>query len=117
MHDNFLTLNPDKLELVAMSSAQKPPECISSVSSSATATSVGFVWSHNLLPKAFIENNINKARRAFIGLESLGIYHGKQNPLTSSEVVQVCVMPVCLYSSENWLLTSPLLQTLEAFQA
>ena len=52
MHDNSLTLNPDKLELVAMSSAQKPPECTLSVqqrlSSSTTATCLGVVWSHNL---------------------------------------------------------------------
>ena len=68
-------------------------------------------------PKASIESNINKARRAFFGLGSLGIYHGKQNPLTASEVVQACVLPVCLYGGENWLLTNTLLQTLEAFQA
>ena len=60
---------------------------------------------------------MNKARRAFFGLGSLGIYHGKQNPLTASEVVQVSVMPVCLYGSENWLLTDPLLLTLESLQA
>ena len=35
-----------------------------------------------------------------------------ENPLTASEVVQVCVMPVCLYESENWLLTDPMLLTL-----
>ena len=61
-----------------------------------------------------MENNINKA---LFGLGSLRIYHGKQNPLTSSEVVQVHLMPVCLYGSENWLLTGPLLHMLEAFQA
>ena len=119
---NSLTLNLDKLDLLAMCRDQKPPKCTlavqqSTISSTATATCLGFVWSHNLSPKAAIENNINKARRAFFGLGSLGIYHGKQNPLTSSEVVQVCVMPVCLYGSENWLLTGPLLHMLEAFQA
>ena len=68
-------------------------------------------------PNLSIENNINKARRAFFGLGSLGIFHGKQNPLTSSEVFEVCVLSVCLYGCENWLLTEPLLLTLEAFQA
>ena len=57
------------------------------------------------------------SRRAFFGLGSLVIYLGKQNPLSASEVVQVCVMPVCLYRSENWLLTDPMLLTLETFQA
>lgn len=119
---NSLTLNFNKLDLLAMSRAQNPPECIldvqqSEISSSATATCLGVVWSHNLSPKASIENNINKARRAFFGLGSLGVYHGKVNPLTASEAVQACVMPVCLYGSENWLLTGPMLLTLEAFQA
>ena len=121
-HAHSLTLNLDKLDLLAMSRAQKPPDCTLAVqqraiSSYATATCLGFVWSHNLSPKASIDNSINKARRAFFGLGSLGVYHGKQNPLTASEPVQVCVMPVCLYGSENWLLTGPLLLTLEAFQA
>ena len=121
-HAHSLTLNLDKLDLLATSRAQKPPECTltvqqRAVSSSATATCLGFVWSHNLSPKASIDSNINKARRAFFGLGSLGVYHNKQNPLTASEAVQVCVMPVCLYGSEIWLLTAPLLLTLEAFQA
>ena len=96
---NSLTLNLEKLELFAMSKAQKPPECTLSlqeceISSSATATCLGVVWSYNLSPQATIQSNINKARGAFFGLGSLGIYHGKQNPLTASEAIQVCVMLV-----------------------
>ena len=99
-----------------MSRGLQPPECTlsigtNSVSSTATAKTI---WSHNMSPKFSIENNINKARRAFFGLGSLGIFHGKQNPLTSSEVFEVCVLSVCLYGCENWLLTEPLLLTLEA---
>ena len=75
------------------------------------------VWSHNLSPKASIEHNINKAHRGLFVLGSLGIYNGKQNPLTVSEVYEVCVLPICLYGSENWLLTDPLLLILEAFPA
>ena len=68
MHDNSLTLNSDELELIAMSSAQKPPECTLAVQqrvipSSATATCLGFFWSHNLSPKAAIENNINECTK------------------------------------------------------
>ena len=105
-----------------MSRGLQPPECTlsigtNSVSSTATAKCLGTIWSHNMSPKFSIENNINKARRAFFGLGSLGIFHGKQNPLTSSEVFEVCVLSVCLYGCENWLLTEPLLLTLEAFQA
>ena len=105
-----------------MSRGLQPPECTlsigtNSVSSTATAKCLGTIWSHNMSPTFSIENNINKARRAFFGLGSLGIFHGKQNPLTSSEVFEVCVLSVCLYGCENWLLTEPLLLTLEAFQA
>ena len=119
---NSLKLNLDKLELLEMSRGLQPPECTlsigtNSVSSTATAKCLGTIWSHNMSPKFSIENNINKARRAFFGLGSLGIFHGKQNPLTSSEVFEVCVLSVCLYGCENWLLTEPLLLTLEAFQA
>ena len=70
-----------------MSRGQQPPECTldigpSTVSSDGNAKCLGILWSHNYLsPKASIEHNINKARGAFFGLGSLGIYHGKQNPL------------------------------------
>ena len=40
--------------------------------------------------------------------------HGKQNPLIASEV---CVLPICLYGCEYWLLTNPLLALLKNFQA
>ena len=48
---------------------------------------------------------------------SLGISRGKQNPLTASELFEMCVLPICLYGCENWLLTDSLLQLLENFQA
>ena len=119
---NSLKLNLDKLEPLEMSRGLQPSECTlsigtNSVSSTATAKYLGTIWSHNMSPNLSIENNINKVRRAFFGLGSSGIFHGKQNPLTSSEVFEVCVLSVCLYGCENWLLTEPLLLTLEAFQA
>ena len=97
---NSLKLNLDKLELLEMSRGLQPSEFTlsigtNSVSSTATAKCLGTIWSHNMSPKFSIENNINKARRAFFGLGSLGIFHGKQNPLTSSEVFEVCVLSVC----------------------
>ena len=42
---------------------------------------------------------------------------GNKNPLTSSEIFNVCILPVCLYGCENWLLTDSLLSLLEDFQA
>ena len=72
---------------------------------------------HNLSPKQSITLNINKARRAFFALGSLGIARGNQNPLTAGEVFEACIIPICLYGSENWLLTESLLKLLEDFQA
>ena len=109
-------VNTEKLELLAMSDGNSPPDCevqtgSTSVVSSSNARCLGVIWTYNLSPKESIESNIKKACRA---LGSLGISHGKQNPLTASEIFEVCVLPVCLYGCENWLLTDPLLQLLEA---
>ena len=82
------------------------------ITSTCKAKCLGVVWTPELSPKASIENNINKARRAFFAIGSHGIYHGKQNPLTSSEIYNACILPVCLYGCENWLLTDPLLTVL-----
>ena len=38
------------------------------------------------------------------------------DPLTSRELYSVCVLPVCLYGSDSWLLTEPIFGTLEKFQ-
>ena len=120
--NNFLTLNLDKLELLPMSSGLSPEECSvtigsHTVSSSTSVKCLGVIWSSNLSPKAAIEHNIHKARRAFFATGALGTTKGKLNPLSSSEIVAACVLPVCLYGCENWLLTDPLLQLLENFQA
>ena len=119
---NSLTLNAEKLELLAMTNGSLPQENGIQIGSnlitpSSSARCLGVIWSHDLSPKESIEFNISKARRAFFAQGSLGIYQGKQNPLTASEVFETCVLPVCLYGCENWLLTDPLLALLEDFQS
>ena len=71
-------------------------------------------WSHDLSPSVSISNNMAKARRAFFAQQANGIAYSKQNPLTSRELL--LVLPVCLYGSESWLLTEPMLGKLEYFQ-
>ena len=39
------------------------------------------------------------------------------NPLTCTEIYEACVVSVCLYGLENWILTEQLLEPLEKFQA
>ena len=109
-----MKLNPEKLEILPMYLGKNPDTSeefkigSTSVSVSHNPRCLGVVWSHDLSPKESIEQNIKKAYKAFFALGSLGVYQGKQNPLTSSEVYKVCIVPICLYGSENWLLTNQL---------
>ena len=105
---NSLTLNGSKLEILVMSSSCPPNASKvvvgnTEITSTCKAKCLGVVWTPDLSPKVSIENNINKARRAFFAMGSHGIYHGKQNPLTSSEIYNACILPVCLYGCENCL--------------
>ena len=111
----------EKLEFLPHSSSQTPRvESMavgdSTISSSRSATCLGVAWSHDLSPSVSISNNLAKARQAFFAQQANGIAYGKQNSLTSQELYSVCVLPVCLYGSESWLLTEPMLGKLEKFQ-
>ena len=77
---------------------------------------LGAAWSHDLSPTASISSNLAKARRAFFAHHANGIAYGKQNPLTSSELYTVCILPVCLYGFESWVLTETMIDTIENFQ-
>ena len=88
-----------------------------SITPSTSSKCLGVMWSSNLSPKASIDMNIKKVRKAFFALGSMGIHQGMLNPLTCTEIYEACVVSVCLYGSENWILTEPLLEPLEKFQA
>ena len=47
------------------------------MSSSTSVKCLGVIWSSNLSPKAAIEHNIHKARRAFFATGALGTTKGK----------------------------------------
>ena len=118
---NGLQLNMEKLEFLSHSSSLTPSvESMavgdSTISSSRSAVCLGVAWSYDLSSSVSISNNMAKARRAFFAQQANGIAYGKQNPLTSRELYSVCVLPVCLYGSESWLLTEPMLGKLEYFQ-
>ena len=109
----------EKLEFLPHLSSQSVESMAigdSTISSSRSATCLGVAWSHDLSPSVSISNNLAKARRAFFAQQANGIAYGKQKPLTSQELYSVCVLPVCLYGSESWLLTEPMLEKLEKFQ-
>ena len=47
---------------------------------------------------------------------SIGVFQGDISPLSSSSVIECCVMPILMYGSENWVFTEALIDKLEAFQ-
>ena len=74
-----------------------------------------FWWRKDLLATKCVEDNIQKARKAFFSFGSIGVFLG-QPQLSSASVIETCVMPILLYGSENWILTPELMKGLESFQ-
>ena len=48
---------------------------------------------------------------------NIGVYQGDWSPLSAWSVVEVCVMPVVMYGSENWILNVTTTALLESFLA
>ena len=46
----------------------------------------------------------------------IGAFHVKLNPISGKTIFDTCVIPILLFGSENWILTDPLVDQLEAFQ-
>ena len=80
------------------------------------AKCLGYWWSWDLSASKAIDEAIQRARRAFFAFGAIGAFNGKLNPISSRTIFDVCVIPILLYGSENWILTTPLLDRLEAFQ-
>ena len=114
-----LTLNVDKCEAIISPSTPTNMTHITAgqlqIPVSNSAICLGAVWSPNLSCKMWIQNNIEKARRAFFARGS-GVFLGKLNPLSSRNVIEHCVLPCLLYGAESWILDNSLLTKLESFQ-
>ena len=83
---------------------------------SSSAKYLGVWWQHDISAKRSVTENINKARKAFFALSSLGAFQGDLNPLSSSSIFEICVIPTLLYGCETWILDSGCLKALESFQ-
>ena len=81
-----------------------------------SASCLGVKWCSDLSARDSVNTNILKARKAFFGLGSTGVYHGKLNPLSSSSIFESFVLPVLLYGCETWLLDATCIQALDRFQ-
>ena len=80
-----------------------------------SARCLGAWWSPDLSCKLWLNNSIEKARRAFFARGS-GVFHGKLNPLSSMKIVEHCVLPCLLYGAMSWILDNGLLAKLESSQ-
>ena len=118
--DSCLKLNASKLEIVRISTQSQESESLQindiSVCTSSSAKCLGVWWQHDLSAKRSVTENIIKARKAFFALGNLGAFQGDLNPLSSSSIFEICVIPTLLYGCETWILDSGCLKALESFQ-
>ena len=120
--DNALSLNPSKREVVIIAPS-RPTNSISICTVNdqpllpkQNVKCLGFWWSWDLSATKAIDEAITKGRRAFFAYGSLGAFQGKLNLHAGKTIFEVCVIPVLLFGSENWVLTDSLLDRLEGFQ-
>ena len=79
-----------------------------------SAKCLGALWSPNLSCTKWVEENINKARRAFFARGS-GVFHGTLTPFLQEHLRALCVSMPTIWCRN--ILNSTLLQKLESFQA
>ena len=117
--ENGLALNPTKCKVLLVSSSKSVSSAPVGILGSQALTTqhhakcLGYWWSWDLSASKAIGEATKRARRAF---GAIGAFNGKLNPISSRAIFDVCVIPILLYGSENWILTTPLLDRLEAFQ-
>ena len=115
-----LTLNIEKCEAVVSPSTPANMSHIVAgplqIPLTNSARCLGAWWSPSLSCEKWVNNNIEKARRAFFARGS-GVFHSKLNPLSSKNIIEHCVLPCLLYGAESWILNYSLLAKLESFQA
>ena len=62
-----------------------------------------------------LEENIRRASKSFFHYGSLGAFQGDLSPLSLRSIIETCVMPILLFSSENWIVSGDNLEQLESF--
>ena len=119
--ERWLTLNPQKCEVVVMSNIKHPKEVVCHCDQQQlipkdAAKCLGFWWSWNLAANTAVDEAVKKARRTFFLFGGMGAFQGELNPLSGRAIFETCVVPILLYGCENWILTEDMLLTLERFQ-
>ncbi len=100
--ENLLRLNVSKCEIVLFSQNCNidPPVCKvegTVLPAGDVGKCLGYWWKGDL-------SAIKKARRAFFHYGSIGAFQGDICPVSSSSILESCVMPVLLYGCENWII-------------
>ena len=130
--ENALVLNPTKCEVLLVSSSKPASPAPAGVLGNQAliprhhAKCLGYWWSWDLSATKAIDEAIKKARSTFFAFGAMGAFHGKLNPISGKTIFDTCVIPILLFDtcvipillfgSENWILTDPLVDQLEAFQ-
>ena len=118
---NGLQLNTKKCELMIASATRTVDTVLNTsmdsnkIETKHSVKCLGYWWSWDMSAKVAVEEGIKKARRAFF-MHSSEVFGGLLNPLSGKAIFEICVLPVLLYGSENWVLNTSLLSKLEHFQ-
>ena len=105
---NNLKLNASKTELVQFTSGRafvSTHDIVSqTIYTQPEVKCLGVWWRYDLFPARSVEERIDKARRSFFSLGSIGAFHGRLNPLTGRSLFETFVIPTLLYGCETWIL-------------
>ena len=109
--NNALILNPTRCEVLLVAPSKPMPSApilvcwVTKPSLLSTMLNVlgigGHAW--DLLPAKAVDEAINKAGRAFFSFETMRAFHGKLNPISGKTIFDMCVIPILLFDSENWI--------------
>ena len=94
-----LKLNTTKFEVVKISPYTHETAVVPIGNSNITSNAAKCLrvwWNSSLSAKHSVNENINKARRAFFTLFSLGAFQGDLNPLSSCSIFKTCIIPTLL---------------------
>ena len=115
---NGLKLNVEKCEILTAPKSTSSQNVVrvgeSSIPVRGSIKVLGTWLTSNLTSDIAVDDNIQKARRAFFALGSTGLF---LNPLTVRDLCETCVFPVLLFGCENWILNNQLVEKLESFQS
>ena len=83
---NGLTLNPNKCEILMVSSTKPSgeiPTAVLALEPQHQAKCLGYWWSWDLSASIAVDEAIKKARRAFFAFGAMGGFQGKLNPIST----------------------------------